>query len=71
MKKNSIIIDVAIDQCGSVETITKATTNDNPTFIMYDVIHYSVANMPGGSPKNKYDCFNKCHNPICSSNCEY
>lgn len=32
---------------GSVETITKETTHDNPTFIMHDVIHYSVANMPG------------------------
>jgi len=51
MKKNSIIIDVAIDQGGSVETITKATTHDNPTFIMYDVIHYSVANMPGAVPR--------------------
>lgn len=53
MKKNSIIIiiDVAIDQGGSVETITKATTHDNTTFIMHDVIHYSVANMQGAVPR--------------------
>ncbi|WHQ37210.1 alanine dehydrogenase [Spiroplasma sp. SV19] len=51
MKKNSIIIDVAIDQGGSVETVTKATTHNDPIFIMHDVIHYSVANMPGAVPR--------------------
>ncbi|PPE05895.1 alanine dehydrogenase [Williamsoniiplasma lucivorax] len=51
MKKNSIIIDVAIDQGGSVETIDHATTHDNPIFKVHDVIHYSVANMPGAVPK--------------------
>lgn len=47
MKKGSIIVDVAIDQGGSVETITHATTHDNPVYEKYGVIHYSVANMPG------------------------
>jgi len=51
MQKDSIIVDVAIDQGGSVETIDHATTHENPTFRVHDVIHYSVANMPGAVPK--------------------
>lgn len=47
MSKGSVIVDVAIDQGGSVETVDKATTNENPTFEKYGVIHYSVANIPG------------------------
>ncbi|MDF9867767.1 alanine dehydrogenase [Bacilli bacterium PM5-3] len=47
MKAGSVIIDVAIDQGGSVETIDRVTTHDEPTFEKYGVIHYSVANMPG------------------------
>jgi len=51
MKKGSVIVDVAIDQGGSVETIDHSTTHDNPCFEKYGVIHYSVANMPGAVPK--------------------
>ncbi len=51
MKKGSVIVDVAIDQGGSVETIDRVTTHDNPCFEKYGVIHYSVANMPGAVPK--------------------
>ncbi|MGF6905813.1 alanine dehydrogenase [Fusobacterium sp. PH5-44] len=51
MKPGSIIIDVSIDQGGSVETIDHSTTHDDPTFEKYGVIHYSVANMPGAVPK--------------------
>ncbi|MFA6942078.1 MAG: alanine dehydrogenase [Clostridiaceae bacterium] len=51
MKKGSVIVDVAIDQGGSVETIDKVTTHDNPCYEKYGVIHYSVANMPGAVPK--------------------
>lgn len=51
MKKGSVIVDVAIDQGGSVETIDRITTHDNPSFEKYGVIHYSVANMPGAVPK--------------------
>ena len=51
MKKGSVIVDVAIDQGGSVETIDRTTTHDNPCFEKYGVIHYSVANMPGAVPK--------------------
>lgn len=47
MKKGSVIVDVAIDQGGCVETSTKITTHDDPCFEKYGVIHYSVANMPG------------------------
>lgn len=47
MAKGSVIVDVAIDQGGSVETVDRATTHQNPTFEKYGVIHYSVANIPG------------------------
>ena len=46
MKKASVIVDVAIDQGGCFET-SKATYHDNPTFVVNDVVHYCVANMPG------------------------
>jgi len=51
MKQGSVIIDVAIDQGGSIETIDRVTTHENPTFVKYGVIHYSVANMPGAVPR--------------------
>ncbi len=49
MKKGSVIVDVAIDQGGSVETCAQngATYHDKPTFMKHDVIHYCVGNMPG------------------------
>jgi alanine dehydrogenase len=43
-------VDVAIDQGGCVETI-HATTHENPVYVVDDVIHYGVANMPGGVPR--------------------
>lgn len=46
MKPGSVIIDVAIDQGGCVET-SRPTTHSDPTFIEEDVVHYCVANMPG------------------------
>ncbi len=51
MKKGSVIVDVAIDQGGSVETIDRVTTHDNPCYEKYGVVHYSVANMPGAVPR--------------------
>ena len=51
MKKGSVIVDVAIDQGGSIETIDHATTHDNPTYERFGVVHYSVANMPGAVPR--------------------
>jgi len=47
MQPGSVIVDVAIDQGGSIETIDKVTTHSNPTFEKFGVIHYSVANIPG------------------------
>ncbi|MDC1142079.1 alanine dehydrogenase [Planctomycetota bacterium] len=46
MKQGSVIVDVAVDQGGCVET-TKPTTHSNPTYIIDGVVHYCVANMPG------------------------
>ncbi len=51
MKKGSVIVDVAIDQGGSIETIDRVTTHDNPSYEKHGVIHYSVANMPGAVPR--------------------
>ena len=50
MKRGSVIVDVAIDQGGCVET-SRPTTHDDPTFVIDGVIHYCVANMPGGVPR--------------------
>jgi alanine dehydrogenase len=50
MQPGSVIVDVAIDQGGCVETI-HATTHENPTYVVDGVIHYGVANMPGGVPR--------------------
>jgi alanine dehydrogenase len=47
MKKGAVVVDVAIDQGGCFET-SHATTHQNPTYIVDDVVHYCVANMPGG-----------------------
>jgi len=46
MKPGSVIIDVAVDQGGCIET-SRPTTHSNPTYIIDDVVHYCVANMPG------------------------
>ena len=50
MRPGSVIVDVAVDQGGCVETI-HATTHENPTYVVDGVIHYGVANMPGGVPR--------------------
>jgi alanine dehydrogenase len=50
MRPGSVIVDVAVDQGGCVETI-RPTTHDDPTYIVDNVIHYGVANMPGGVPR--------------------
>ena len=49
MKKGSVIVDIAIDQGGCVET-SRPTTHSDPVFELYGVIHYCVANMPGSVP---------------------
>ena len=50
MKRGSVIVDVAIDQGGCCET-SRPTTHAEPTYIVDDVVHYCVANMPGGVPR--------------------
>ena len=50
MRRGSVIVDVAIDQGGCVET-SKPTTHANPTYVVENVVHYCVANMPGGVPR--------------------
>ncbi len=49
MEPGTVLVDVAVDQGGCMET-TKPTTHENPTYIIEDVVHYCVANMPGAVP---------------------
>ncbi len=63
MKRGSVIVDVAIDQGGCVET-SKPTTHANPTYIVDDVVHYCVANMPGGVPRTSTLALNKATLPF-------
>ena len=63
MKRGSVIVDVAIDQGGCVET-SKPTTHANPTYIVDDVVHYCVANMPGGVPRTSTFALNKATLPF-------
>lgn len=51
MRTGSVLIDVAIDQGGSIESIDRITTHGNPYFVKHGVVHYSVANMPGAVPR--------------------
>ncbi|GAA3312922.1 hypothetical protein GCM10020331_001850 [Ectobacillus funiculus] len=52
MKPGSVIVDVAIDQGGIVETVDHITTHDEPTYEKkHGVVHYAVANMPGAVPR--------------------
>jgi alanine dehydrogenase len=50
MEPGSVIVDVSVDQGGCVESC-RPTTHDDPTFLVHDVIHYCVANMPGNVPR--------------------
>lgn len=50
MEPGSVIVDVSIDQGGCVET-ARPTYHDNPTYVVHDVTHYMVANMPGAVPR--------------------
>ena len=63
MKRGSVIVDVAIDQGGCVET-SKPTTHANPTYIVDDVVHYCVANMPGGVPRTSTFALNQATLPF-------
>lgn len=50
MRPGAVVVDVAVDQGGCIETI-KPTTHENPTYVVDGIIHYGVANMPGGVPR--------------------
>ena len=50
MKPGSVLVDVSIDQGGCFAT-SKATTHQDPTFIVDNIVHYCVANMPGAVPR--------------------
>lgn len=50
MKPGTVLVDVAVDQGGCIETCTP-TTHDDPTFVIDEVVHYCVANMPGAVPQ--------------------
>ena len=63
MKRGSVIVDVAIDQGGCVET-SKPTTHGNPTYIVDEVVHYCVANMPGGVPRTSTIALNNATLPF-------
>ena len=65
MKRGSVIVDVAIDQGGCVET-SKPTTHADPTYIVNEVVHYCVANMPGGVPRTSTLALNKATLPFLS-----
>lgn len=51
MEPGSVIIDVAIDQGGAVETIDRVTTHSDPVYVKYGVVHYAVANIPGAASR--------------------
>ena len=63
MKRGSVIVDVAIDQGGCVET-SKPTTHGDPTYMVDDVVHYCVANMPGGVPRTSTIALNNATLPF-------
>ncbi len=50
MKHGSVIVDVAVDQGGCIETVDRVTTHDQPTYVKYGIIHYCVPNIPGAVP---------------------
>lgn len=51
MKPGAVIVDVAVDQGGSIATVDRVTTHSQPTYEKHGVIHYAVANMPGAVPR--------------------
>ena len=65
MKRGSVVVDVAIDQGGCVAT-SKPTTHADPTYIVDNVVHYCVANMPGGVPRTSTLALNNATIPFLS-----
>ncbi len=63
MRKGSVLVDVAIDQGGCFET-SRATTHADPTYIVDDIVHYCVANMPGAVPRTSTFALNNATLPF-------
>ena len=63
MKAGSVIVDVSIDQGGNVET-SRPTTHSEPTFVVDNVVHYCVANMPGAVPRTSTLALNHATRPF-------
>ncbi len=63
MKPGSVLVDVAIDQGGCFET-SRPTTHTEPTYIVHDVVHYCVANMPGAVPRTSTYALNNATLPF-------
>lgn len=65
MKLGSVIVDVAIDQGGSIETIDRVTTHSDPVYVKHGVVHYSVANMPGAVARTSTFALTNATLPYC------
>ncbi len=63
MKPGSVLVDVSIDQGGCFET-SKATTHDAPTYVINNIVHYCVANMPGAVPRTSTFALNNATLPF-------
>ncbi len=63
MKPGSVLVDISIDQGGCFET-SRATTHAEPTYVVDDVIHYCVANMPGAVPRTSTFALNNATLPF-------
>lgn len=63
MRHGAVLVDVAIDQGGCFET-SKPTTHDDPTYLVDDVVHYCVANMPGAVPRTSTFALNNATLPF-------
>jgi alanine dehydrogenase len=63
MRPGSVLVDVAIDQGGCFET-SRPTTHEEPTYVVHDVVHYCVANMPGAVPKTSTYALNNATLPF-------
>ena len=63
MRPGSVVVDVAIDQGGCFET-SRPTTHEDPTYVIHDVVHYCVANMPGAVPRTSTFALNNATLPF-------
>ncbi|MDX1919406.1 MAG: hypothetical protein SFU25_01570, partial [Candidatus Caenarcaniphilales bacterium] len=57
MRPGSVVLDIAIDQGGCIETI-KPTKHSEPTYVKHGVLHYGVVNMPGAVPRTSTQALN-------------